>query len=394
MSEKVGLKAKTEKKAKDSSTSKPKENFYEPMDSPVEQIFHLQRTIGNQDVQRLIKSGAIQAKLTIGQPNDKYEQEADRMADRVMRMLDSLYTYKGNRVLSNESSPVSQQKAGQGLKKNLKKRGIVVNLHHGNPNIINRSVFAQDRRTRTDFGRLYSTRDVRVLRFRRGRRPYQILYRRRPGPFDDTFRVGLIREIINSSSEILLLRLSMSSNSPPHDLYRNGQLVSRNLTTPLSAMAHGMASGVHIPDRALALAHPGYTGPVSRVANRSYVAYQDPLSLGHELFGHHYLAIKGSPFGHGSTVPATANIRNPDGTIYSGPTNRFISEFTEEKRYGLRAGRRGGPLISWRVHFSPTRILSWPTPQGGTIRVTYLQFKRRYPRAIITVRGRRRIVIF
>ncbi|MDH5181208.1 MAG: DUF4157 domain-containing protein [Gammaproteobacteria bacterium] len=31
----------------------------------------------------------VQAKLTIGQPNDKYEQEADRVADQVMRMPDS-----------------------------------------------------------------------------------------------------------------------------------------------------------------------------------------------------------------------------------------------------------------------------------------------------------------
>jgi len=31
----------------------------------------------------------IQAKLTIGQPNDKYEQEADSVADRVMRMSDA-----------------------------------------------------------------------------------------------------------------------------------------------------------------------------------------------------------------------------------------------------------------------------------------------------------------
>jgi len=41
----------------------------------------LQRTIGNQAVGRF-----IQTKLKIGQPNDKYEQEADRMAEIVMRM--------------------------------------------------------------------------------------------------------------------------------------------------------------------------------------------------------------------------------------------------------------------------------------------------------------------
>ncbi|MCP5052740.1 MAG: DUF4157 domain-containing protein, partial [bacterium] len=52
----------------------------------MEKILHLQRTIGNPVVQRLIESGTIQAKLRIGQPNDAYEMEADRLADRVMRM--------------------------------------------------------------------------------------------------------------------------------------------------------------------------------------------------------------------------------------------------------------------------------------------------------------------
>lgn len=56
------------------------------MDTPVDYILFLQRTAGNQDVQRLIKSGTLQAKLKIGQPGDKYEPEADRMADAVMRM--------------------------------------------------------------------------------------------------------------------------------------------------------------------------------------------------------------------------------------------------------------------------------------------------------------------
>ncbi len=45
------------------------------------QIFHLQRTIGNRAVGRL-----IQAKLTVGRPDDEYEREADQVADTVMRM--------------------------------------------------------------------------------------------------------------------------------------------------------------------------------------------------------------------------------------------------------------------------------------------------------------------
>lgn len=44
-------------------------------------ILQFQRTLGNRAVGRL-----IQAKLTIGAPGDKYEQEADRVAQQVMRM--------------------------------------------------------------------------------------------------------------------------------------------------------------------------------------------------------------------------------------------------------------------------------------------------------------------
>jgi len=40
------------------------------------------------EIHRILHSTGAQAKLTIGQPNDKYEQEADRVADQVMRMPD------------------------------------------------------------------------------------------------------------------------------------------------------------------------------------------------------------------------------------------------------------------------------------------------------------------
>jgi hypothetical protein len=56
------------------------------MNSPVEQIIFMQRTIGNRAVERLMKSGALQAKLRIGAPGDAYEQEADRVAEQVMLM--------------------------------------------------------------------------------------------------------------------------------------------------------------------------------------------------------------------------------------------------------------------------------------------------------------------
>jgi hypothetical protein len=51
--------------------------------SPIRHILDLQRTIGNHTVQRLIKSGSVHPNLQIGQPNDEYEQEAERVAERV-----------------------------------------------------------------------------------------------------------------------------------------------------------------------------------------------------------------------------------------------------------------------------------------------------------------------
>ena len=46
-------------------------------------LLALQQTHGNRYVQRVV--AGIQAKLVVGQPGDKYEQEADRVADAVMR---------------------------------------------------------------------------------------------------------------------------------------------------------------------------------------------------------------------------------------------------------------------------------------------------------------------
>ena len=49
-------------------------------------LLELQRAVGNQAIQRLTNSPFIQAKLQISAPEDESEQEADRVADTVMRM--------------------------------------------------------------------------------------------------------------------------------------------------------------------------------------------------------------------------------------------------------------------------------------------------------------------
>ena len=43
------------------------------------ELLHLQRTIGNRAVRRM-----IQAKLAVSHPGDPYEQEADRVAEQVV----------------------------------------------------------------------------------------------------------------------------------------------------------------------------------------------------------------------------------------------------------------------------------------------------------------------
>jgi len=86
MAERITVNSKKPVIIKENLISHRRKTDFRSNSSPVNRILYLQRTIGNQAVQRLIKSGALQAKLKIGQPGDVYEQEANRVADEVMKM--------------------------------------------------------------------------------------------------------------------------------------------------------------------------------------------------------------------------------------------------------------------------------------------------------------------
>jgi hypothetical protein len=77
---------KTSNPKGEKSSSHKAPSFSHPAGSPAGYVLNLQRTIGNRAVTKLIESGQLQAKLKIGRPNDRYEQEADTVADKVMRM--------------------------------------------------------------------------------------------------------------------------------------------------------------------------------------------------------------------------------------------------------------------------------------------------------------------
>ncbi len=56
-----------------------------PAAATADDVTQLQARYGNRAVQRLLSRPTVQAKLQVGAAHDAYEQEADRMAEQVMR---------------------------------------------------------------------------------------------------------------------------------------------------------------------------------------------------------------------------------------------------------------------------------------------------------------------
>jgi len=79
---------------------------YQNLSQNQENISHLQKTLGNQEVQRLMKSGMIQAKLKISQPNDPYEREADIVVNESAKLYPSIQQ-QTRPLLSRQENPNS-----------------------------------------------------------------------------------------------------------------------------------------------------------------------------------------------------------------------------------------------------------------------------------------------
>jgi len=77
---------------------------------PAHAVMALHGAIGNQAVQRLLRSGAIQAKLAVSQPDDPYEREADRVADQVLQMPEP--AVEGTPVQGHGQTSQIQRKCG------------------------------------------------------------------------------------------------------------------------------------------------------------------------------------------------------------------------------------------------------------------------------------------
>ncbi len=103
-------------KTVDNNRTSSGQNFAQPSSSQ-NQIQQLHSSIGNQAVQKLFSQGLIQAKLKIGSPNDKYEQEADRVAEQVMNMPEQAVVQRKadkkeliqSKTITNTIEPVIQR---------------------------------------------------------------------------------------------------------------------------------------------------------------------------------------------------------------------------------------------------------------------------------------------
>ncbi|MGH8601467.1 MAG: DUF4157 domain-containing protein [Gammaproteobacteria bacterium] len=84
-------------------------------------VLNLQRSAGNRAVNQALQSGVvnpgpIQGKLTVSQPGDRYEQEAERIADQVMRMRDGEVGTKTPSVTPIQTQSVQRDgQIGDGL---------------------------------------------------------------------------------------------------------------------------------------------------------------------------------------------------------------------------------------------------------------------------------------
>lgn len=78
-------------------------------------ILRLQRAVGNQAVMRMLRTdaearpvGTVQTKLAISSPGDEYEQEADRVADAIVRTSDA--RTKSETTFANQTRPTNIQR--------------------------------------------------------------------------------------------------------------------------------------------------------------------------------------------------------------------------------------------------------------------------------------------
>lgn len=96
---------------KDTSSDRHRDGREEsgPSKSEAGSVGSLHRTVGNQAVKRLYRTGNLQAKLAVSQPDDPAEREAERVADQVIRMKEMKPTSDPQEGIQVSRKPVSEE---------------------------------------------------------------------------------------------------------------------------------------------------------------------------------------------------------------------------------------------------------------------------------------------
>ena len=109
----------TDSKTSSIITNNKKKNSQSKTTTTIDQILHLQRTIGNQAVNRLIQNGTIQPKLSISHPADSAEIEADRTADRVMSMPSAAPIQAKSQEISRQPEEEDEELQGKLMRESI-----------------------------------------------------------------------------------------------------------------------------------------------------------------------------------------------------------------------------------------------------------------------------------
>lgn len=94
------------------------------LSSPAPAVLEMRQAFGNQAMQRLLRSGAVQAKLTVNEPGDQCEQEADRVAEQVMRMREPQVLERA--AIPGSSSPTPIQRVCRECEEELSGRPVAI----------------------------------------------------------------------------------------------------------------------------------------------------------------------------------------------------------------------------------------------------------------------------
>ena len=143
---------------------------------------------------------------------------------------------------------------------------------------------------------------------------------------DDLFRWGLLKEIVQSGEQLVIIISSTFSYSYHREV--DGRMVSEDITEELPI------DGVTLASKQLTQQTYGkLRGMTSQEEAVSYI-YLRPNStsanhMAHELLGHFYLDVRHVPSGHADMITTEQGILDPEGNPFTGRVHEFLQQHIE-----------------------------------------------------------------